>query len=489
MAATSSLRIESGFGDAAPAVLVVDDDPGTRRSVQRILSLDGYRVDLAGTAAEALDRRNWDEYLAVLLDRRLPDGSAEELLPELKRLAPDAAVLVVTGFGDLDSSIAALRAGAADYLLKPVEPETLRARIRHFAELRRTRRFAETLIDTAQAIILVRNAEGRIEWFNQFMEDLSGRTLEEVQGSDWFDTFVPEGERARVRQIFQTALAGKLIRGVSSTVVARDGSEREIAWWSKGLREPDGRVTSVLSTGHDITELRAAQQKLVQSERLAAIGQMVTGLAHESRNALQRAQACLDMLELDLDERPDLLDLTSRTRKALVELHRLYEEVRGYASPLHLEFAPVDIAELWRQSWANVVSVHPGRHVQLREEVAAGCDLAVHIDRHRLEQVFRNVFENSLAVCPIPGDVLVECAESHIGGCTVVRIAIRDNGPGLSPEQEQGIFEPFFTTKTRGTGLGMAIAKRFVEAHGGTIAARNAAAGGAEIVLTLPRSP
>jgi signal transduction histidine kinase len=181
--------------------------------------------------------------------------------------------------------------------------------------------------------------------------------------------------------------------------------------------------------------------------------------------------------------------LTSRTRKALVELHRLYEEVRGYAAPLHLELTTCDMAELWRQAWGDVLAVHADRNMELREEVAAGCDLAVHIDRHRIEQVLRNVFENSLAVCPNPGEVVVQCAESHTGGRTAVRIAIRDNGPGLTPEQEQGIFEPFFTTKTRGTGLGMAIAKRFVEAHGGSIAARNAAAGGAEIILTLPRSP
>ncbi|HUG92660.1 MAG TPA: ATP-binding protein [Planctomycetaceae bacterium] len=373
------LRVESGLGGGgtpAPAVLVIDDDAGTCRSVQRILRLDGYRVDLAGTAAEALARDNWDEYMAVLLDRRLPDGSAEELLPEIRRRAPEAAVLVVTGFGDLDSSIAALRAGAADYLLKPVEPETLRARIRQLAELRRARDFAETL------------------------------------------------------------------------------------------------------TG-----------KLVQSERLAAIGQMVTGLAHESRNALQRAQACLDMLELDLADQPELLDLTGRTRKALVELHRLYEEVRSYAAPLHLELAACNLAELWRQTWAEVIDVQGGRSVCLREQGAASTDLAISIDRHRIEQVLRNIFENAVAVCLEPGVVTVQWAGTKLGGRDAVQIAVIDNGPGLTPEQQQGIFEPFFTTKTRGTGLGMAISKRIVEAHGGTLEARNAAAGGAEITVTLLRTP
>jgi signal transduction histidine kinase len=195
------------------------------------------------------------------------------------------------------------------------------------------------------------------------------------------------------------------------------------------------------------------------------------------------------MLELDLAERPELLDLTRRTRVALGELHRLYEEVRGYAAPLHLELAPRDVAGVWRQAWSDVLSVHPGRNIELREEIADGCDPILPIDRHRMEQVLRNVFENSLAVSPETGEVVVRCAETHTGRRAAVRIVITDQGPGLTTEQQHGIFEPFFTTKTRGTGLGMAIAKRYVEAHGGTIAARNAPTGGAEITIALPRSP
>ncbi|MEX1095402.1 MAG: ATP-binding protein [Planctomycetales bacterium] len=356
-----------------PAVLVVDDDPGTRRSLRRILTLDGYRVDEAASVADVRAITNWNDYVAILLDRRLADGSAEELLPELKRWAPHAAVLIVTGFGDLESSIAALRAGAADYLLKPVEPETLRARIRHFADLRQT---------------------------------------------------------------------------------------------------------------HD--ELESAQRKLVQSERLAAIGQMVTGLAHESRNALQRAQACLDILEMDLENQPPVLDLTARIRKSLVELHRLYEEVRGYAAPIQLDLQPCDLRETWRAVWAAVIEANPGQSVRLREAEPDDLDLRIRLDRHRIEQVLRNIFENALAVSPEGGVVLVRCAETALEGRPAVRIAIADDGPGLTSEQQQQIFEPFFTTKTRGTGLGMAIARRIVESHGGTIAAGNTPQGGAEITLTLP---
>src|SRR5689334_23345804 len=89
-------------------VLVIEDDPDTRANLQDVLELDDYRVEAVGTAAEALCRRDWSRFAAVVLDRRLPDGSAEELLPELRRLAPQAGVIIATGYGDVQGAITAL---------------------------------------------------------------------------------------------------------------------------------------------------------------------------------------------------------------------------------------------------------------------------------------------------------------------------------------------------------------------------------------------
>jgi hypothetical protein len=100
--------------------------------------------------------------------------------------------------------------------------------------------------------------------------------------------------------------------------------------------------------------------------------------------------------------------------------------------------------------------------------------------------VFRNILENALAVCEDPVVIEVSYSYTVLNGDAVLQIGIHDNGPGLSPEQKERIFEPFFTTKTQGTGLGMAIVKRIVDAQGGLISARNRESGGAEIVINLP---
>jgi len=110
------------------------------------------------------------------------------------------------------------------------------------------------------------------------------------------------------------------------------------------------------------------------------------------------------------------------------------------------------------------------------------------VDRFRMVQLFRNLLENSLAACRDPVRIQVFCRDAQFQQQPAVEVCIRDNGPGLAPEVCRNVFEPFYTTKTKGTGLGMAIARRIVTAHGGHISVGNAVAEGAEFVVTLPRS-
>lgn len=237
-----------------------------------------------------------------------------------------------------------------------------------------------------------------------------------------------------------------------------------------------------------IIALREAERKAVQAQRLAAIGQMMTGLAHESRNALQRSLACLEMLEMEVGDKPEAIDLVKRVRRAQEQLHNLLEEVRNYAAPLTLERQTCSLRDVWQEAWENTVLARKGRDAKLVEEVQGSTDCSV--DRFRLGQVFRNIFENAIAACRDPVRIAIQCVTTSVSdrdsAPESVRILIRDNGPGLTPEQRRRIFEPFFTTKPRGTGLGMAIAQRIVDSHGGSISVEDVDTGAA-ILLVLPR--
>jgi PAS domain S-box-containing protein len=473
-------------------VLVVDDDPDTRSNLCDILELDGHAVETAGTVAEVVARRDWSRVAAVILDRRLPDGSAEDLLPRLRRLAPGAAVLVVTGYADLQGAIAALRQGAADYILKPISADALRASLARVAERHRLTQAKErseaafrTLVEAAPCLIVILRPDRRVLYFSPFSAELTGHDAVAVLGRDFFDLFLPSECHAAVDDKLRRALAGEAVRGFENPVLCQDGSRRPVLWNVRRMSDYEGGP-ALLKIGLDITALKHAQERTLQAERLAAIGQMMTGLAHESGNALARSQACLEMLALEVQDRPEALDLVSRIQKAQDHLRQLYDEVRGYAAPVKLEREPCPLQAVWRQAWTNLAVQRQGRQATLHES-AGGLDLCLPVDPFRLEQVFRNVFENSLAACRDPVEVTVTCSEGRLEGQPALRVSVWDNGPGLGPEQRRRIFEPFFTTKTKGTGLGMAIAKRIVDAHGGQIAVGTGPGPGAEIILLLPR--
>jgi signal transduction histidine kinase len=232
-------------------------------------------------------------------------------------------------------------------------------------------------------------------------------------------------------------------------------------------------------------ELCESQARALQAERLAAIGQMVAGLAHESRNALQRCQSCLSVLSVKLGDRPDLLDLLNRMQAAQDDLLRLFDEVRAYAAPVHVEIGPCDLAKVWRQAWADLEPLRHGRVAFLHEALAV--PTTCRADGFHIKQVFRNVLENALSAAADPVHVSIDSAAAALRGHPAVRLRIRDNGPGFAGVERRKVFEPFVTTKLHGTGLGLAICKRIVDAHGGTIAVGDGEGQGAEIIITLPR--
>lgn len=476
----------------AGRMLVIEDDRDALDNLRDILELDDYIVDTAASATESLRRANWDDIDAVILDRKLPDGTADDLLPRLKRLAPGAAYIIVTGTSDIDGAIAALRIGAADYLLKPINPEALRIRVGRLMEQRRLAKAQarseavfRQLVESAESMIVILRPDFTIAYFSPHAERLTGHPSSSVLGNDFLGLFVPIGERETTAAQFRAVLGGVAARGVEGKIVSSDGTVRCVVGNATALADYQGS-RAILLVEHDITEVKVAQERALQAERLAAIGHMSAGLAHESRNALQRIQACLEMLALKVEGQTDALDLIRRIQKAQDDLRTLFDDVKGYAAPIVLERCSCDLAGVWRESWVQVEAARPGKAATLHEHIDLPA-LECLVDPFRVGQVFRNIFDNALAASPGPAEVDVSAVETELDGRAAIRVSVRDNGPGLTPEAMRRVFESFYTTKTKGTGLGMSIAKRIVEAHGGRIAIGEGSPG-AEIIVTIPRS-
>jgi PAS domain S-box-containing protein len=478
----------------AETILIVDDDDDTRANLRDVLELDDYRIESAGTAAEVLSRRNWSEIGVVVLDRRLPDGNAQELLPHIKRVAPHVSVVVVTGFADVESAVSTLKQGAEDYILKPIDSHELRIRIGHILDRKRTRLalerteqwFRELAENIDQVFWVCDDALTEILYVSPAFSEIWGVDATKLVAHPrlWLESVHPD-DRPRIEHaFFNIAMTRRYDE--EYRIVRPDGAVRWIHERRSFLRGKSNAGGLLGGIATDISERKANAERAMQAERLAAIGETMAGLAHESRNALQRSKACLEMLVMEVEDRPEALDLVARTMRAQEHLQQLYEEVRQYAAPIVLNREPVDVCHLWREIWADVSQTHNDKTIQIQEHCDGGC-LECEVDRFALGRVFRNILENALDAAPDKSTL--EIWSEVVGDIKspMVRIRFRDHGPGIPVDQRTRIFEPFFTTKTKGTGLGMAIAKRIVESHGGGIAVAGPSDGGAEIVVILPR--
>ena len=472
-----------------PLILVVDDDEDTRVNLSDILELDGYRTEVAATAGEFRSRDRWDDLSLVLLDRKLPDGDPQELIPLVKQMAPTAAVIIVTGHSDVEGAVTALKLGAADYILKPVNIDALRTSMRRV--LRRQHDEAEIL-----------RLNQILKYSEERYRSLFENTLDGLLIVDSEQRIVDINPAACAKLCAPESVCGQPLAALQ---VASSDGVRPATWddffkvgHSKGERSfvHDGELVVLeyrsvenfspglnLISLRDVTSRRQAEERARQSERLAAIGETMAALIHESRYALQRSKACLEMLMLELEDRPEELKLVVRAQRAQDDLHRLYEEVRQWAAPLQLQKTACHLREVWQEVWSHLCQARPGLTVRLEEtcDEDTRCD----IDRFSMAQVLRNIFENSIEAAPRDSAIRLHCEVSVGERGPELMINISDQGPGLTAEQRRRIFEPFFTTKSKGTGLGMAIASRIVHSHGGSISARSAS--GAEIEIRLPR--
>ena len=233
----------------------------------------------------------------------------------------------------------------------------------------------------------------------------------------------------------------------------------------------------------DLRAVQSAENRLLETERLVAIGETTTALAHESRNALQRMHACLILLRPRCDA--PVQELIDDMEDALDQLQHLYEEFRTFAAPLQLKLRKVDLKKLLDRTWRQLKVQWGPKQLSFAVQRSLDVDANVKADAARLGQVFMNVIENAIQASPDRGNIvaLLDDAEST-KAC--VSISIQDQGPGMSPEVRAKAFDLLYTTKPGGTGMGLVIARRIVREHHGRIALVDSQLG-ARVQIVLPR--
>jgi len=450
-------------------ILVVDDDAALAENVAEIVgdALD-VDVEVADRLKAALTRIQDRRFDLVLSDVRLPDGDGNDLVEPLRARWPHAEVVLITGDATVTSAIAAVRGGAFAYVLKPFAPPEMleiarralgQARMaiereRFRDELERSEKRHRQVIEAVPALVLALDGRGRIAIWNARLEQTTGFTRAEMIGQPG-EALVGSGG---VRPL---AVKGK--EGASA--------ERLVRWETARVSsEAADAETWTYAVGTDVSAEQEMLRRTLRAERLAAVGTMAAGLAHEVRNPLNSAVLQLQVLRRRLaraETTRDSLDgVAALVEDEIRRLERLVSDFLSFARPRPLERRPTDIGELCR-GIATLLAPE-AETSKVRIDVQLAPDLQpIDVDPERIRQVLQNLMRNSLEAMPAGG--VVTLRTRTVDG--KVEIDVADTGPGFGDETP--IFDAFFTTKSIGTGLGLSIVHRIVTDHGGNVRVRS----------------
>jgi two-component system sensor histidine kinase HydH len=289
------------------------------------------------------------------------------------------------------------------------------------------------------------------------------------------------------------------VTGISETLAGcRSILDQEIIYnRPSGEMIPLSLSVSPISTGEeecggavivlrDLSEIKRLEAKVRRSEKLAAIGALAAGVAHEIRNPLSSIKGFAQFLRHSLKDRPEEREYADIMVREVDRINRVVTDLLTYARPISIDRAPVNLPQLVRHTLRLVTADAQALNIIITADLAEDME-AVWLDGNQITQALLNLLLNALQAVS-PGGVIALGAEKRDEG-NRVRLWVEDNGTGISPEAQEKIFDPFFTTRDKGTGLGLAIVQKIVENHQGEIRIHSPVPGkkgGTLISLTIP---
>jgi len=332
--------------------------------------------------------------------------------------------------------------------------------------------------------LMTLDEDGVVITFNRMAEnilgisagDVLGRTPKQIWGgnsplalfSD--DGFLGEDPRVPGREICLSVAGENRILGVSA---AR-------------IEEADERVRGFLVLIEDLTEKRVLEDRLRRADRLAAMGTLAAGLAHEIKNPLTAVRAFVQMFP-DRYERKDFRDKFDRiVPRELDRVNDLLENLLDLVRKPTLRIQALDPRQIIRQVLETLEPEAARRRVTVKVHEGKGGPQVL-ADESYLVRALHNLILNAVQAMPGRGQLTIQTEPGSLpDGASAVMIMVRDTGPGIPPEQVDDIFNPFFTSKEKGTGLGLAVTNKIVEDHGGTLTVESERGVGTTMIVSLP---
>jgi PAS domain S-box-containing protein len=339
------------------------------------------------------------------------------------------------------------------------------------------RAFNEDVIQNMTNGLVVVDQRARVTVFNKAAAALLGYGATEVLGqglcdavpgaaelADVIESTLPHPLRSAQASEEKAATDNPLRPPHEVSVRHRDGGVLPLAVNASPLRANDGTVTGVVCLFEDLSEAKAIEAERRRLDRLAALGEMSAVVAHEIRNPIAGIAAGVEYLSKNTPEGSSDREDMAMILGEIERVNRILEDILSVARPFQLKLSLQAVPDITEHVLHRYQASIEKKAIHVVRRYAPSLPRVL-VDRQRMEQAFTNLVLNAVEVMPTGGALGISLNANE---CWLI-ITVSDSGPGISLDVQRRIFEPFFTTKARGTGLGLAVAQRVIEEHGGTI--------------------
>jgi PAS domain S-box-containing protein len=361
--------------------------------------------------------------------------------------------------------------------------EDVTEQVRLSEEVRRTERHLASVVESATDLVLSTDSEGRILTWNTAAERLSGYTLEEVQQTIFFDSCADE-HRQELKEVFNRFRSGTNSQTGEWDMVTRGGRRIPISWVLSPMKDETGCLVGMVAVGRDLSEHRKLESELRQSQKLAALGVMAGGIAHEVRNPLAICYSAAQFLsecEFSSEFHRECVErILANIQKASVIIENLLRFARPSAAT---DMTLVDIVSILHDTLklvdnqAKIQKIGVCADISIQQATVRG-------NASLLQQVFLNLFLNAMNAMPDGGSLTLSAASTD----EELMVNITDTGCGIPREDIENIFDPFYTLAPvgKGTGLGLSICYSILKQHGGYLQVDSTEGKGSTFTVRLP---
>ncbi|MBD3421511.1 MAG: PAS domain S-box protein [Chitinivibrionales bacterium] len=346
--------------------------------------------------------------------------------------------------------------------------------------------YLNSILESMHNGVIGIDTSGKITQFNRAASEITGYATGEVVHGDYRNIFAAKPDQAL--SLLDTLEKGKEHKRDEKVIWHKDGHPVPVSMQTALLKDVDGALLGAVEIFSDISRIKAMEQEMQRTKRLAVLGEMAATVAHEIRNPLGAMGVWAGLLERDLEPEDQRRKTVNRITEGLGRLNRIVSNLLVYSRPIRASLREVDLALLLDEiiDFVQIEVERLGQDVAIVKAWDKASPAVVMADPEKLQQVVMNLCLNAVQAMHDGGALTVGLERSTREFADYTHFSIADTGSGIEKEKLEKIFDPFFTTKENGTGLGLAIVKKIIEFHSGFIRIHSDVGNGTAVSVFLP---